>query len=164
MKKMVRGGALLLAVCLAFSAVGAAMPAEADVAVPMGTVEVAREVTLATPAGGTQTTVEGADGSVTTLLCEGGTTRIAVSLAEAPAGPFALPVDACALTETPLRLSLECADGARAALALPVTETDAVTIQACAADGGVRLFSAQPDAGWLTLALADGETAVITAP
>lgn len=161
MKKMVKGGALLLAAVLLLE--GAWVPAEADVLRETAAADAARTTVVATPQGGTQTTVEGSDGSVTTLLCEGGATRIAVSLPEESASPFDLPVDACALTARPLRLSLECA-GARAALALPVTETDAVTIQAHAADGGVRRFSAQPDAGWLTLTLADGETAVITAP
>lgn len=142
MKKMVRGGALFLAVCLAFSAVGAAMPAEADVVVPQ-TVSVER-----------RTVVAGRDDTVATLLCEVGVTRIAVSRAEEVAAPVALPVDALSLAAGAVRLSLD----------LPLAEaTGDVAIRVVAAGGGSRTLAAQPASGQLTLTLADGETAILTA-
>ena len=153
MKKMVRGGALFRAVCLAFSAVGAAMPAEADVVVPQ-TVSVERRTVVATPTGGMQTIVAGRDDTVTTLLCEVGVSRIAVSRAEEVAAPFALPVDALSLVAGPVRLSLD----------LPLAEaTGDVAIRVVAAGGGSRTFAAQPASGQLMLTLADGETAILTA-
>lgn len=161
MKKMVKGGALLLAAVLLLE--GAWVPAEADVLRETAAADAARTTVVATPQGGTQTTVEGSDGSVTTLLCEGGATRIAVSLPEESASPFDLPVEAGEWAGMPFRLSLECAGGGEAALRLPFADAGAVTLHIYAADGGMRTLSVQPAGGMLTFTLADGETAVVKA-